>query len=252
MKKKKKATSRPKTEKKIKVKKTRTVAKAAEKVSSDVARISLIAGDNFYEIAQVRAEGREENLVKAIGAYNRALSFYAFKDYPYNYGETQENLGNAYRSLSEVRDKEENLGLAVKAYKRALDVYTSDAFPVQYAVTQNNLGNAYRNLAGVRDKEKKLELAINAYKEALRVYTPGAFPINYAGTTFNVGHLCLAMAGMYSKKGDKEQEMESFKQAETAYAESLKLFKKERITEWVEEAEKHLASVRRFIEQIKE
>ncbi|MFQ5956482.1 MAG: hypothetical protein ACE5KK_01780 [Candidatus Brocadiales bacterium] len=205
MKKKKKAMSRPKAKAKAKARKIRVSTKAAEKVSSDVAKISIIAGENFYDIAQVKAKGREENLMKAIEAHNRALSFYTLKDHPND-----------------------------------------------YAMTQNNLGNAYRCLAGVKDKEKNLELAMKAFHEALRVHTRDAFPINYAGIRFNLGHLYLAMAGMYSKKGNKGQEKKSLKQAEVAFAESLKLFRKERITEWIEEATKHLAAVRRFINQIKD
>ena len=80
----------------------------------------------------------------------------------------QNNLGAAYRTLGEVRDKEQNVGLAIRAYGEALKVRTLEQFPIDYAMTQNNLGNAYRTLGEVRDKEKNMGLAIEACGEALK------------------------------------------------------------------------------------
>ena len=75
------------------------------------------------------------------------MKVYKVESYPINYAMTQNNLGNAYRTLSEVRDKESNLEKAIEAYREALKVRTVESYPIDYATTQNNLGNAYRTLA---------------------------------------------------------------------------------------------------------
>ena len=90
---------------------------------------------------------------------------------------TQNNLGTAYRTLSEVRDKEENLTKAIRAYEEALKIYTVEKYPVDYAMTQNNLGTAYRTLSEVRDKEENLTKAIRAYEEALKIRTVEKYPL---------------------------------------------------------------------------
>ena len=63
--------------------------------------------------------------------------------FPHNYAKTQNNLGNAYGNLADVRDSEDNLKGAIRAYEEALNVLTVDRFPQDYARTQNNMGNAY-------------------------------------------------------------------------------------------------------------
>jgi len=151
--------------------------KAPKETTSDIARISLIAGDNFFDIAQVKAEGREENQIKAIEAYKRSLSFYTFKDHPYDYATTQNNLGNAYGNLAGVRDKEKNLGLAIDAYRDALKVHTLEAFPVNYAETKFNVGLFYLDKAEMyaekgdtaRVKES-LKESEEAFTESLKVF----------------------------------------------------------------------------------
>ena len=60
---------------------------------------------------------------------------------------TQTNLGNAYRTLAEVREKEENAERAISAYEAALGIYTIEKYPVDYARAQNNLEIAYGILA---------------------------------------------------------------------------------------------------------
>ena len=188
-----------------------------EEVPSDVARISLIAGNNFYKIALVKAEGREQNLMGAINAYKKALGFYTFEGQPHNYAMTQNNLGNAYGDLAGVRDKEKNIGLAVDAFNQALIVYTLDTFPVQYAATQNNLGTAYHDLAGVRNKEKNTGLAIDAYNEALMVYTIDAFPVQYATTQNNLGNAYRDLARVRDAEKNIGLAIDAFNEALRVY-----------------------------------
>ena len=138
-----------------------------KRVTADFARVSLVAGNNFCEIAHVKAEGREENLCLAIGAYETGLAFFTQQRFPRQWARAKGSLGTAYGMLSEVRDKEENLGKAIGAYGEVSKVYTLTGFPVDYAMTRSSLGNAYARLSEVRDKEENLGKAIVAYGEAL-------------------------------------------------------------------------------------
>jgi predicted TPR repeat methyltransferase len=52
---------------------------------------------------------------------------------------TQNNLGTAYRTLAEVKEKAENCQKAITAYKEALKVYTEDKFPDPHQVVKSNL-----------------------------------------------------------------------------------------------------------------
>jgi len=50
-------------------------------------------------------------------------------------------LGNAYRTLAEVKDKAENCQRAIKAYEEALRVFTKEEFPEIYSLVANNFKN---------------------------------------------------------------------------------------------------------------
>ena len=90
---------------------------------------------------------KEENSAKAIHAYEEALKIRTIDKYPLDYARTQNNLGNAYWNLGNVRDKEENLTKAIRAFEEALKIRTLEKYPIEYAATQNNLGNTYGTLA---------------------------------------------------------------------------------------------------------
>ena len=107
------------------------------------------------------------HLERRVEAYREALAIWQQEGDPRRVAMLQNNLGNAYVRLAEVRDREGNLERAIAAYREALTVYTPETAPLDYAMTQNNLGAAYQELAAVRDREGNLERAIAAYREAL-------------------------------------------------------------------------------------
>jgi tetratricopeptide (TPR) repeat protein len=125
-------------------------------------------GRFYYDLSKVLS--KEENLKKAILAYEKALKMYTIETYPVEYAMTQNNLGNAFGILSEIRDKEENLIRSIQAHGEALKIYTIEAYPVEYAMTQNNLGNAFGILSEIRDKVENSKKAIQAYEEAIVIY----------------------------------------------------------------------------------
>ena len=64
---------------------------------------------------------------------------YTLKDFPMQYGMTQNNLRNAYLTLGEVEDKAANRRKAVAACNEALKVYTLRDFPEVYNIISGNL-----------------------------------------------------------------------------------------------------------------
>ncbi len=77
---------------------------------------------------------------------------------------TQNNLGNALRTLGEREDGTHRLEQAVAAYRAALEVWTRERVPLQWAMTQNNLGNALRTLGEREDGTERLDEAVAAYR----------------------------------------------------------------------------------------
>src|SRR5712692_7529605 len=113
------------------------------KINLTVAELNERTANSCLEIAQVKAEGREENIRRAIAAYENALLFFTRNTHPLRNARIRNSLGIAYDLLADVRDKETNLNLAIPAYREALRVRTFDAFPQDYAMTENNLAVAY-------------------------------------------------------------------------------------------------------------
>ena len=183
----------------------------------------LNIGSRGYNLGLVDLE-KNEYMHIAIEAYLQALKVITLDRFPIQYATTQNNLGNAYRTLAEVEDKSENCKRAIEAYLQALKVRTLDRFPIQYATTQNNLGAAYRTLAEVDDKSESCKRAIEACREALKVSTLDRFPMDYAMTQNNLGNA-------YSTLAEVEDKSENCKRAIEAYREALKVYTKEKFPE---------------------
>ena len=65
---------------------------------------------------------------------------------PLDWAATQNNLGNALRSLGERENSTERLEQAVDAYHAALDVLANEGLPRDRAVVQNNLARTFKRL----------------------------------------------------------------------------------------------------------
>ncbi|MEG3924939.1 MULTISPECIES: CHAT domain-containing tetratricopeptide repeat protein [unclassified Microcoleus] len=144
---------------------------------------------------------RAENLERAIGFFEVALTVYTLEDFREQWAMTQNNLANAYRErINGLRA--DNLELAIGFYERALTAYTLEDFREQWAWTQNNLANTYSHrIKGSR--AENLELAIDRYEAALTVYTFEDFPKDWAETQNN-----LAIAYHNRIKGSRAQNLE--------------------------------------------
>jgi tetratricopeptide (TPR) repeat protein len=123
-------------------------------------------------------------------------------------------IGDAYWSLSNVRDTELNLKKAIKAYEEALTIQTKKDFPTKYAMIKHNLGNVYNSLSDVRHPELNLKKAIKIYQEVIGICTKKNFPTQYAMTQNNLG-------AAYSSLSNVRDTELNLKKAIKAYEEAL-------------------------------
>ena len=95
---------------------------------------------------------------------------------------TQNNLGNALRTLGERESGTETLTKAVEAYREALKERTRDRVPFLWAQTQENLAIAHSALFDKTREPSHLDDALGAVGGALEEYrkAEAAFYINGA------------------------------------------------------------------------
>ena len=125
----------------------------------------------------------------------------------------QNNVGNAYVGLSQVREREANLKQAIAFYRESLNVHTLETLPLDYAMTQNNLGCAYWYLSQVKEQETNLERAIAAYQKALAVYTPQTAPSDYAMTQNNLGNAYADLSKLRDRGPFLEKAISAYRKA---------------------------------------
>jgi tetratricopeptide (TPR) repeat protein len=86
-----------------------------------------------------REAGTARLLEEAVTAYRDALLEYTRERVPLQWATTQNNLGNALKTLGARESGTARLEEAVSAYRDALLERTRDRVPLQWAMTQNNL-----------------------------------------------------------------------------------------------------------------
>ncbi len=86
-------------------------------------------------------ESGTARLEEAVAAYRAALEERTRERVPLDWAATQNNLGNALRTLGERESGTARLEEAVAAFRAALQEYTRARVPLDWAATQNNLGN---------------------------------------------------------------------------------------------------------------
>jgi tetratricopeptide (TPR) repeat protein len=97
---------------------------------SSLIETSLTKADSLHDAGEYE---------EAVMLYEETIKKIPSIKFPSEYGRAQNNLGNAYQNLADVRDKEANLEKAVYAYLEALKIRTIESYPLDYAITQNDL-----------------------------------------------------------------------------------------------------------------
>src|SRR5262249_34967265 len=127
---------------------------------------------------------------------------------------TQNNLGNALRTLGERESGTAKLEEAVAAFRDALKEQTRERAPLQWAMTQNNLGIVLSRLGERESGTAKLEEAVAAVREALRERTRERVPLDWATSFGNEG---IALMLLAERRGDAAIAKSALSQINTAF-----------------------------------
>ena len=138
----------------------RIVHKSGLKLQSDD-RAGLLFSYAAVLYAVGEQLGDSAKLEEAVTAYREALEERTRERVPLDWAMTQNNLGNALRTLGERESGTARLEEAVAAYRAALEEWTRERVPLDWATTQNNLGNALRTLGERESGTARLEEAVD-------------------------------------------------------------------------------------------
>lgn len=128
----------------------------------------------------------EDNLNRAINAYQAALEVFTKASHPVDWATTQSNLGTAWARMP-TGNLASNLQRAFDAYNAAMSVKTNISHPVDWAGIQNNLGLAWADLP-TGDRAENIRKAFEAYSAALTVQSMDSHPTDWAGIQYNMGN----------------------------------------------------------------
>ncbi len=192
--------------------------------------------DNQKLEDQISTLVERADLLQESGEYNESIKFCedALKQEPgmksrapIGYGRLYQTMGNAYRSLSSIRDTELNLLKSMFYYEEALDAFSGHgqkATSIEHANCESDLGKTYMYLAEVREKEANLDLAIDHFQHALFAIDPKRHPLEHAFVQNNLG----SAYQLLSEVRNKEQNLNRSIQA---YGDALKICTQEEYPE---------------------
>jgi tetratricopeptide (TPR) repeat protein len=172
-------------------------------------------------------------LRQAVAAYHAALAVATREWAPRDWATTQNNLGNALKSIAE-REHETATAIAmlqqaVAAFRAALEVRTREGAPLEWAQTQSNLGNVLTRLGGRETGTETVASAVTAYTQALRVYVRERYPREWADTTNNLGGALALLGGLeLAAPGERERGTATLQRAVEACRAALEVRTHER------------------------
>ncbi len=177
-------------------------AQAKNGLGMSLLRLSEVGGERSLEAAEGGwRDEMEQNLKRAIGAFEEALKLYSAEARAQERSQTENNLGDAYLLLSRIEEKDEeaakDLRRAVGAYEEALAFRTPGSHPEDYAETENSLGRARMALARLEEGEMRealLEKAVSSFKAALEVRTAEDHPQERAETQTLLGQALVLVS----------------------------------------------------------
>ncbi|MBN2391299.1 MAG: tetratricopeptide repeat protein [Anaerolineae bacterium] len=148
-------------------------ARDAGRTSSGYANLQFKLGKSYAVLpGGWQAEKRSVNLHRAIACYKAVLTIYTLEQAPFDYVQTQIELGNIYMQLKEG-DPARNLKDAIACYKEALRFWLRDVSSIgslQPAIAQEKLTSAYLDLARLYVEQGRIEHIHALYKEIRELY----------------------------------------------------------------------------------
>lgn len=164
-----------------------------------------------------------DSLLKALRAYEDALTVYSRDTMPTEWAMTQQNKAIALEAMGTRAGGEEGLTYlrqAIDAYDNALTVYTPETTPTKWATTQQNKAGALEVMGGRAGGEEGLTYlrqAIEAYDKALTVLIRETMPAQWAMTQQNKAIALRVMGG----RAGGEDGLTYLRQAIEAYDKAL-------------------------------
>jgi tetratricopeptide (TPR) repeat protein len=149
----------------------------------------------------MRRRRRRDNLRRVITHFEAALEVRDHQAAPFDWAQTQQNLGAIYANYT-FENPAEQIERAIAYYQAALEVYTHEVLPADWARTQFNLGLAFGDRqAG--DRAENIEQALVCLQQALAIDTRQADPISWALGQAELGR-------MYTRRirGDQAENIE--------------------------------------------
>lgn len=156
-----------------------------------------------------RMLGGEENIYKAIEAFENAIEVYSTQRMRQKQVSSVNGLGNA---LVDSKDSA-NIEKAISLLEETLQYVPRDHFPRDWARLQNNLGSAYRRR--IQGKQTlNYSNSIKAFENALKVFTPNSDPHSCLLAARNLAHTAHL-------SGDLEKALSTFEIAVAAIEKSI-------------------------------
>ena len=192
-----------------------------ERKNSDDMRGTIENAKGFIFFKMSFLENKNENIKESIRHYEKALKFRPKEKFPYKYATTKFNLGNAYLSLRDGREKENTLK-AIKHFEDSLSIEKESKDSLELGGINNGLGLSYLTLAEIsQDKEEKanfLKKSIYYFSEASQIFIPQSEPEDYALTQSNLGVCFSALAELgIEKEKNLRASIEHYKNALKIY-----------------------------------
>ena len=120
--------------------------------------------------------GDNDALAQAVSTYQHILNGSTTREkVPLAWAMTQNNLGNALRTLGERESGTTRLEAAVRACEEALKEYTREKVPLAWATTQYNLGVAFCVMGERLNNLAMINNAIGTFNIALPIAQSGSF-----------------------------------------------------------------------------
>jgi len=127
---------------------------------------------------------KQENATKALDLVSEAYRILKSLDREYQHptyhmkirwyqidvGTAKWEMGNAYLSLSEVKEKQENVKKALRYYKSAMKIFNLKSHRWQYASLLSNIGIALLAIAEGKNRKSNAEKSIEAFRKAIEIH----------------------------------------------------------------------------------
>ncbi|MEO8512389.1 MAG: hypothetical protein ABI543_02395 [Ignavibacteria bacterium] len=181
-------------------------------VFSDNPEVLQMAGERAYDIGTVDTQIADYMKI-AIGAFEKVLAQINKDEQHSEYIKAQNYLGQAYWSLSKVKDTLTNCAKSIEYFNEILKTITIESHPFEYAKLKSRIGNTHTAFAEVDNRKENCQIAIEAYNEALRVFTMHSYPVEHARTHNNLGGAYLILAEELDKPVNYKKAIRSFDEA---------------------------------------